>query len=219
MPFVAIEETLTIAPLPCSSMTGRTARQPQSAGKSEREISASICRSSKCWKGRIQIAPPTLLTSTSMAPWARCAFSMIWTLPLQVSQSAVIGTATPPSSAMARATASTSGERSTSSSRPPSRAAEIATSLPMPCAAPVTMMLLPAKRGGRPCPLARICPLERLCPLTCRPPKARTSRNGSSRASRPSRSGRAARHPPLAAGRRDRYRRCRHAARRRAGDA
>ncbi|MOA25691.1 hypothetical protein D3C78_1464320 [compost metagenome] len=40
---VAIEETLTMAPLPCSSMNGSAAWQHHSVGNSERRTSASIC--------------------------------------------------------------------------------------------------------------------------------------------------------------------------------
>ena len=46
MPRVAIEDTLTIVPPFCSSMTGSTARQHHNVGNSERRTSATIWSSS-----------------------------------------------------------------------------------------------------------------------------------------------------------------------------
>src|SRR6516162_3632457 len=51
MPRVAIEETLTIVPLLCFSMTGSTARQHHIVGNSERRISASAADARRVLSG------------------------------------------------------------------------------------------------------------------------------------------------------------------------
>ena len=68
MPRVAAELTLTITPRPRAVIDGRTARHDHSVVISDRSISARICSGSNSVNGLNQIAPPTLLTSTSIRP-------------------------------------------------------------------------------------------------------------------------------------------------------
>jgi hypothetical protein len=69
--------------------------------------------------------------------------------PEKVSRSTMIAIASAPAASASWRTSSTSGERSTSASLPPSCAMRSATVRPMPCAAPVTTATLPAKRPGK----------------------------------------------------------------------
>src|SRR4051812_7843196 len=60
-----------------------------------------------------------------------------------------MASASAPAASASCRTSSTSEERSTRASLPPSRAMRSATERPMPCAAPVTTAILPAKRPVR----------------------------------------------------------------------
>ncbi len=144
IPRVAFEETLTMVPPPRLSRCGNTAWQAYSVGMSERRISASICSGSNSANGRMRIAPPTPLMRMSMPPNVRTAKAIADAAPSYVSRSATKAAVSAPLASAA--TSQTNSARSTNSTLPPSAAARSATARPMPCAAPVTTMTLPANR-------------------------------------------------------------------------
>src|SRR6266446_6141914 len=64
------EPRFTIEPDLCFIMIGNTARQHQRVGYNDRSSSSFTSSSVYRWYGLIQIVPPTLLTNTSIRPYA-----------------------------------------------------------------------------------------------------------------------------------------------------